>query len=286
VSNNPGIESIFASAAIDTDRLKAVESLGEPRSKYMIAITPRSGSSWLCDAMKKTHRFGTPDEALSAQHIPHIIKRIPGYTPEAYFRNVIRSWSSRNGVSGLKTSWFQFRNFSEAMKDHSYLAGFRWVYLTRRDLAAQAVSLYKAVETSVFHTNVNHDLSALEKLAALDYRYEQIAEWYEHIAEQERGWQEYFYRHRIFPLCLSYEDIDQNLAGAMQRLATFVGVNPDNVSLPDVPLAFRKISDDRNGAWAQRFVLERSQRERAVAAERTPGQLAGVSGLSSVREAG
>jgi hypothetical protein len=168
VSNNAGIESIFASAASDTDRLKTVESLREPRSKYLIAITPRSGSSWLCDAMSKTHRFGRPNEALSAQHIPHIIKRIPGDTPEAYFRNVIRSWSSRNGVSGLKTSWFQFRNFSEAMKDRSYLAGFRWVYLTRRDLAAQAVSLYKAVETSVFHTNVNHDLTALEKLAALD----------------------------------------------------------------------------------------------------------------------
>ena len=256
MSTNPTIASIFAAAAVDPDRLAAAEALPEPRSRYLIAMTPRSGSSWLCAALKATRRFGRPDEALNAADIPNVLKWVPGATPEAYLRNVTRAWSSRNRVSGLKVSWFQFRDFDAAMQDRSYLAGFRWIYLTRRDLAAQAVSLYKAVETSVWHTNVSHADAALRKLEVLEYRYEAIAEWYRHIVEQERGWQAYFFRRRIFPLCLSYEDVEYDLPGAVKRIATFVGVKPDNVSLPAEPTVFRKVSDERNGEWARRLLLD------------------------------
>jgi LPS sulfotransferase NodH len=256
MKTNPTIESIFAKAVVDPERLETAESLPEPRSRYIIAMTPRSGSSWLCAALKATRRLGRPDEALNAAHIPNVLMRVPGRTPEAYLRNVTRVWSSRNRVSGLKVSWCQFRDFAAAMQDRSYLTGFRWIYLTRRDLAAQAVSLYKAVETSVWHTNVSHADSALEKLDALEYRYECIAEWYRHIVQQERGWQAYFFQRRIFPLCLNYEDLEYDLPGAVKRIATFVGVNPDKVSLPAEPTVFRKIGDERNIEWARRLVLD------------------------------
>ena len=88
------------------------------------------------------------------------------------------------------------------MDDHSYLSGFKYIYLTRRDLAAQAISLYKATETSVFHTNVQHSEEAISKLRSLQYDYEKIKEWYVHIDRQEKGWQAYFFNNRIVPLCV------------------------------------------------------------------------------------
>ncbi|NIV10795.1 MAG: hypothetical protein GWN62_05760, partial [Aliifodinibius sp.] len=61
-------------------------------------------------------------------------------------------------------------------------------YLTRRNLAAQAVSLYKATASNVFHTNIKHEREALHKLEMLEYDFKKIQRWYWHIALQEQGW--------------------------------------------------------------------------------------------------
>ena len=250
------IQKLFSSSTVDDDRIKHIDSLPEPRSRFLIAITPRSGSSYLCDVMTKIKLFGVPGEMINQQFIPEIIKKIPGRTAEEYIRNVIRSRKTKNGISGLKASWFQFQGFMEAMDDHSYLSGFKYIYLTRRDLAAQAISLYKATETSVFHTNVQHSEEAITKLRSLEYDYEKIKEWYVHIDRQEKGWQAYFYNNRIFPLCLHYEEIDADVFGVLKRIATFVGVDPNNVKIPAEASVFEKIRDQRNVEWAHRFSLE------------------------------
>jgi trehalose 2-sulfotransferase len=252
------IQKLFSSSTVDDDRIKHIDSLPEPRSRFLIAITPRSGSSYLCDVMTKIKLFGVPGEMINQQFIPEIIKKIPGRTAEEYIRNVIRCRKTKNGISGLKASWFQFRGFTETMDDHSYMSGFKYIYLTRRDLAAQAISLYKATETSVFHTNVQHSEEAITKLRSLEYDYEKIKEWYVHIDRQEKGWQKYFFKNRIFPLCITYEEIDDNVFGVIKRIATFVGVDPNNVRMPEESSVFERIRDQRNVEWAHRFSLEYS----------------------------
>lgn len=255
------IPKIFDNRIADLNRLEEVSAIPAPRSRYIIAMTPRSGSSYLCDVMKKIKRFGTPDEVINQEFIPGIMKKIPGRTPDEYIRNVIRVRKTGNGISGFKASWFQFRNFMQAMTDHDYLSGFKYIYLTRRDLAAQAVSLCKATASSVFHTNVQHDDEAIRKLELLEYNFDRINEWYEHIAKQEKGWQSYFFENRIFPLCITYEDVEEDILMVLKRIATFVGVKPEKFSMPEEPSVFKKVRDKRNGEWAHRFALERSLQE-------------------------
>lgn len=262
------IAKLFDKSAPDQAALDAIEAMPEPRRRYLFAMTPRSGSSYLCDVMTKTRIFGAPGEALNQEFIPNIAKKIPGRSPDEYLRNFIRAKAGRNGVSGLKASWFQFNNFTQAMGDKAYLGGFKHIYLTRRDLAAQAVSLYKATSTSVFHTNIQHGEAAVGKLQALEYDYAEIAKWYEHIVQQEKGWQAYFMENRIFPLCVSYEDIDEDVLGVMKRIATYVGVRPDRVALPKESSVFKKVSDTRNLEWARRFILERNRQAEGEDAER------------------
>lgn len=254
------IHQIFSNPAVDLNRLRQIQASPEPRSRFLIAITPRSGSSYLCDVMTKIKLFGIPGEVMNQEFIPKIIKRIPGRNPEEYIRNVIHFRKTKNGISGLKASWFQFQNFKNAMVDHSFLSGFKYIYLTRRDMAAQAVSLYKATETSVFHTNINHSEEAVFKLRSLEYDYEKIKEWYTHIDRQEKGWQQYFNENRISPLHLTYEEIDKNIVAILHRIATFVGVNPKNIRIPEESSVFKKIRDHRNAEWAHRFSLELPKR--------------------------
>ncbi|MBN2700262.1 MAG: hypothetical protein JXR29_02285 [Methylothermaceae bacterium] len=238
--------------------LKTLARQAEPRSRFIVAITPRSGSSYLCDMMKKTGRFGRPDEYLNANFLPGILTKIPAEHPGDYLRHVVKMRKTGNGVSGLKASWFQFRNFIACLPDLRYIKGFRFIYLTRRDLAMQAVSLYKATATDVFHTNIRHDEAKLTRLESLEYDFNQIHEWYRHIELQEAGWRHFFYRHRIFPLCITYEEVEADVLAVMKRIATFVAVDPDNVRLPAEASVFRKVRDERNLEWSRRFILERA----------------------------
>lgn len=250
----------FAHNEINHARMKEVERMQEPRRRYIIAMTPRSGSSYLCDVLSRSNRFGLPGEFLNQEFLPNIMSRIPGRTPCEYFRNVGRVRKTRNGIYGLKASWFQFRNFVELMGDDECLSGYKFIYLTRRDIAAQAVSLYKATASSVFHTNKNHDADAVNKLESLEYDFDEINRWYEHIVKQEQGWQGYFRDNRINPCCISYEEIDADVQSVVMKIAVYLGVNPSKVTTPSEPSVFVKVSDRRNLEWSCRYLLERSEK--------------------------
>lgn len=70
------IAEIFSSASLHQGKLQHFESLPDPRSRYIIAMTPRSGSSYLCDVLSKTRRFGMPGEFLNEDFIPDIMKKL------------------------------------------------------------------------------------------------------------------------------------------------------------------------------------------------------------------
>lgn len=254
------IHTLFESREYDLERVVQIEGTEDPRRRYIIAMTPRSGSSYLCDVLSRTKRFGAPGEFINQEFIPNILEKIPGRTPCEYFRNVARVKKTKNGIYGLKASWFQFDNFFESLGNSDCMDGYKYIYLTRRNLAAQAVSLYKATATSVFHTNVSHDANAVRRLKELVYDYDAINDWYEHIVRQEEGWQDYFQSNRIFPCCITYEEIDANVYSVVKKIALYLGVNPDKVQLPGESSVFAKVSDYRNVEWACRYMIERCER--------------------------
>lgn len=247
----------FSDSVCSDERLTQIERQAEPRRRYLVAMTPRSGSSYLCHVIEGTKRLGIPGEYLNQDFIPEIVKTIPGRTSSEYFKNVEKVKKSKNGVYGLKASWFQFESFYNSLDDVTCLSNYRYIYLTRRNLAAQAVSLYKATESNVFHTNINHGDEKLQALEKLEYDFYKINQWYEHIVMQERGWRNYFLEHRISPCYVTYEEVDEDIGPVIKRISQFVGVNPDKVSLPDSPSIFKKVRDARNLEWACRFILER-----------------------------
>lgn len=249
----------FTHELYDTRRLEQIDSYSQPRRRYVIAMTPRSGSSYLCSVLEATRRLGSPGEYLNKDFIPKILKTIPGSTAAEYFMNLEKVKKSRNGVYGFKASWFQFEGFLNTINDSECLDSYRYIYLTRRNLAAQAVSLYKATASNVFHTNVTHDESSKHALDLLQYDFTKINQWYKHIAQQEKGWRDYFLNSRISPCYVTYEEIDEDIEAVVKRIAHYVGVHPDKVSMPEKPSVFKKVSDSRNMEWACRFMLERAK---------------------------
>lgn len=251
------MDEVFRGDDCNVDRLVEIDCIADPQCRYIIAMTPRSGSSYLCNVLEKTKCLGIPGEVINHEFMPEIIKKIPGRTPGEYFRNVSRVRKTKNDVYGLKCSWCQFEDFVNLMGGNTFLDGYKFIYLTRRNHSAQAVSLYKATASSVFHTNVTYDHFAVKKLEELEYDYNEIDKWYEHIIMQEKGWQEYFRSNRISPFCVSYEEIDENISQVVMSIALYLGVGTDNVIMPSEPSVFTKVSDQRNAEWASRYLLER-----------------------------
>ena len=128
------IAELFSQLPFDEARHAQVSAIDEPSPRYLIAMTPRSGSSHLCDVLKNTGRLGRPGEMLSREFIPNIVKSAPGRDADDYLATVMRVIRTPNGVSGLKASWFQFDHFRGAMRDPSVFDKFKVIYLTRRNL--------------------------------------------------------------------------------------------------------------------------------------------------------
>ena len=266
--NPKHILKIFAAPSLDEERRATVAAMAEPRKRYLIAMTPRSGSSHLCDVLKNTKMMGRPGEMLSQLFIPNILKRAPGATPDEYLSQVTRVVRTRNGVSGFKASWFQFNDFRAAMQDESVFRAYRYIHLTRRDLAAQAVSLYCATASNVFHTNVEHTSSEREKLQTLQYDFKKIKEWHSHILAQEMGWRQYFAQHDIYPLSINYEEIEEDVTAVVRRLARFIDM-PRAGDCASSESIFRKIGNRRNIEWAAQFALDLDAERRADQAAQT-----------------
>lgn len=232
-----------------------------PGTRYIIAMTPRSGSSYLADVMTSTRLLGTPEEYLNLDFLPEILKAVPSLSPDEYLPNILKHAATPNGVSGIKASWGQFRDFKDALNTRTDLLDFRYIYLIRRSLPLQAISLYRATETGVFHTNVTHGEQSLSKLAGLQYDGNRIAHWHQHIVYEERGWLEYFVENRLTPLTITYEDIEEDIGLVVQRIANFLQID---VPLPDLDgklSIFKKIGQRLNIEWATRFMLEQHDRE-------------------------
>lgn len=245
-------------AAVPPDAV-AGNPVNLPARRYMIAFTPRSGSSYLCERLERTGAAGIPREILNKDLMPVVLEQFPARSPIGYLERVLGGRASGD-VSGFKTSWYQLVEFSGELADgFDHWADYRCIYLVRGDLAAQAVSLYRAVGTNVFHTNVPVDDAAQRRLEDLPYCYDDIAHWYRHLLEQERAWETWFRERSIEPLRVTYEAVHEDVGAVARAILSFLGVRGSAEGLRE-PSVFRKLAGSTSAQWADRFAAEHAER--------------------------
>ncbi len=258
------LENAITDARSERQRLQ-LQRRKAPRAAFLIAFTPRSGSSYLCDLMAHSERLGIPGEYLNPEFLPQLLQNFPAANPAEYLAHILKGRVGRNGVAGVKASWFQFANFLDLLEDEQCLAGLRYLSLRREDTVAQAISLYLAAGSQVFHTNVEHPPARLDALQHLTYSYAAIDEWHRHILVQEAGWDSFFAERGITPLKLTYEELDARPLLVLRKIARHLGVRPVGITLRSEGSVFRKLADERNRAWAQRFREESAGRGVSIA---------------------
>jgi trehalose 2-sulfotransferase len=132
----------------------------------------------------------------------------------------------------------------------SHLPDLRVIWLRRTNMAARAVSLYRARRTGVWfqhHTEAGSvvskpvqdvDLAEIHILNCIGYF-------------QEESWQRIFAAHGIVPHCVTYEDLVADHESTVRRVLEFLGIGDETTSIA-APESLRQ-SDGMSVEWEARY---------------------------------
>ena len=244
----------MSEAALDDARFDQPRTTAHRRDRaYVICTTPRSGSWLLCRQLVNAG-IGVPSEYFGIDHVNALYSRL-GVDPRdthAYVKALRERRTTPNGVFGTKLLWPQFADRRAGLKPE-LLRDSRLVYLNRRDLAPQVVSLHLSIVTGRWDFTEATSPNRRDDIAIGDLAH--LAACEALLAQQHRAWRELFEGQRLRVETMAYEDIVADQAGAVERVATLVGLAPSEYRIP--PTEARETS----------FSPELEERRRALIAQ-------------------
>jgi len=241
--------SIFAAFPDFADlQAKGFAGVACAKPAVMIAMTPRTGSTHLCAALAETKGIALPTEIFNPRGVLNAEAARRGVS---LFADFISSFNADSGPCFFfKTSWQDFSPLAAGYKQ--IFPNLRVVYLDRKDIIAQAVSLYRAVETGTWH--VPRDQKRAAPSGAQDQlNLSHLSAWLETIEAEKRGWKRFFAAENITPLRLLYEDFADDVAKAITAISDFLAIPLNREIGPEV--GFQKLSDAASQAWVERARL-------------------------------
>lgn len=240
------------------------------RRTYVVASLPRTGSTLLCRALWDTGLVGAPKEYLNPMQIRDWEVRLGSVTSRVRHRPlrgpllalVGRSWSrgrledhvqrvmerrtGPGGWFGLKLHRHHLERWVPDGDLEALLGPIRWIFVTREDHVAQAVSWYRALQTGRWASHQRALLPPIYDRRGIEGRLRRIR-------EQQVAWERLFEERGIAPLRVTYEALDADLVGEIRRVLTYLEV-PHPQRLPAPGLA--RQADPVNAAWIRRFRAE------------------------------
>jgi LPS sulfotransferase NodH len=248
-----------------------------PDRTYFVCATPRSGSTLLCASLAATGVAGRPEEyfdRLCRSGLPR--------EPREYFDGVedpelldllaptrtgdpaeadlaravpraLAEGTTPNGVFGAKLMWSYFGDFlaqlgatPERGGPAALTARFgrpAFVYVTRADKVAQAVSLWRALQTRAWRAE--QDRGTVDPV----YHAGAIAHLRAELREQDAAWPAWFAANDLAPLVVEYEKLAADHAATLRAVLAHLGL--DAAAIPEPPT--RRQGDDRSDRWVARF---------------------------------
>jgi trehalose 2-sulfotransferase len=245
--------------------------MGKVTKSLLVCATPRSGSTLLCALLDGTGVAGRPQEFFERlahsglprqpreyfEHVedPKLLELLaptdPG-TPDPGdpIPRALAEGTTDNGVFAAKLMWTHLLDLAgrlgqpaDAALLHERFPDPRYVHVTRRDKIAQAVSLWRAVQTRAWRAGeVTESGNAVYHAGAIGYLAGQLS-------DHDDAWRLWFAANRIEPLTIVYEELAADTNGVTAEVIDHLGVGP--VEIPEPPL--RRQGDDRSARWVERY---------------------------------
>ena len=231
-----------------------------PRSSYFICGTPRSGSWLLCGLLASTGVAGRPHEWFY-DDTEEANRRAWGVSLFSdYLRGVRDAGTTPNGVFGSKLMWKQMeklvdrlRQFGESSTDLSlierHFPSSRFIWILREDVAAQAVSWAKAIQTGRWH-----HWDASDSSAGPIYDRAQIAALADEVADINSRWRAWFAANDIQPLLVRFEDLVAERVAVARDVLGYLGLASERIAIAEQTV---QTSDHVNAEWLDRYRASR-----------------------------
>ncbi len=213
------------SAAMDQTKFEGV-----PR-RLLIVAPPRTGSSLLCQLMLNAG-IGVPHEYFNEFHIRCLCSRfgLPVFDnasampAEVMQRYLVRLFSVRSpqGLFATKLQHKQFRLFVKNKIETALFGGARLVYLTRKDVLAQAVSWHFAELTERW--GFEPRILTKPKKEQNFFDVEAIMSYVDEILAEQVLWEYLFHTHRLLPLRITYEDLQADAVRVLRDVAEYADI--------------------------------------------------------------
>jgi LPS sulfotransferase NodH len=234
---------------------------------YLVCVTPRSGSTLLCELLKATGVAGRPEEYFETlrstgyprqprqyfEGIPEVQATLPEVdpgTPERCFDwdAVLRAGTTSNGVFAAKIMYGHLDDLwprlgGRALAD--VLPGVRFVRVSRGDRVAQAVSLWIAIQTQ--HWRDEGDNGQTHEPV---YSFAAIRHLVEQLTAHELAWDEWLVGRDAIDL--PYETLAADPGGTVAALLERLGIAG---AVPDMA-RMRRQSGERSREWIERYGLQ------------------------------
>ena len=218
----------------------------------MIFFTPRSGSSWLTDILSQTQCLGRANELFNPNFLPRTAVALQAGNLDDYV-HAARRRLNVGGTLSFEITMHQLQAVFKSEEDfHRHFGNGRFVWLTSRDIVAQAVSLAKMVRAKIAHSPhvTEADIKAADN--SFTYSGSEIRKWIGHIRRAEEQTDAFMSRHGLRPLRLVYESMmEEGTTDTIHRIASHADVAlPPDLSITET---HRKLGTATNEEFADRF---------------------------------
>lgn len=219
-----------------------------PRTCYLIASSPRSGSQLLGELLTATSLAGFPAEHFNPWHMGDATNFFPDqllYGPE-HIQRLIEKSTTPNGVFGTKAHFLQVINFVGLDNlERLYPTPLKYISLYRRDCARQGISLARAVQTDSYNSDMHPARDPI-------YNYYQILQCLREVRVDAKGWETYFQNRHIEPLRIIYEDFIAEQEKTLRQIFEFLEIAiPEDFQVPAPQL--KRQADSLSDLWAEKF---------------------------------
>lgn len=203
----------------------------QPQRSYFVCGVPRSGTWLLCGLLHSTGAAGRPHEYFwrDTERANRRAWRVSSFSD--YLSRVLDAGTTENGVFGSKLVWGYMSDFVDRLRqeagtsagtDRSLIEQFfpqpHFVWVWREDIAAQAVSWAKAIQTGHWHhwdagarSEPSFDFAEIDALAR-------------EVVEHNAAWRQWFAENGVEPLSVRYEDLVAGKESVTRQVLSFVGI--------------------------------------------------------------
>lgn len=195
-----------------------------PKASVVICSTQRSGSYLLCRLLTNAG-IGIPTEYFHDRMQAALTDRwcqeaIPINDPLSYVDALIRRRTTANGLWAAKVQWWQLMTeertpYRDALLDRLG-ENVKFIYLTRMDKVAQAVSLYVAQTTGVWDSQGIETTQPGPQWSGNIAGVLRCIKW---IENNEASWRKWFSSQGITPMEITYENLVANQPEYIEKIA-------------------------------------------------------------------